>query len=381
MPTELFLRGRVYYIRGTVGPPDRSIRVYKSTGARALHVAEAFQAQLEKTIWDEITFGKRAVVSFAAGAASYLEFVEPAPQDVDRVDRLVAHFGPDKKLNAIDQLAVEDACKKLLAADASNATKIRNVYTPLTAILTHCAVRKLCDKPAFQRPPEPRPEAPKWILPSVANELVAAAGDHLKPIMVFAFCTGARVSEMLGLVWERDVDLRASKVTFRGTKGGRDRTYVMPPRAVGALEALPSREGNVFRRPDGKPYTAKEAEGGQFKKAWLVALRKVGLAEQVLDDDGLQRRMGDGRPIWRPLFTPHGMRHTWATWYQGVMQDPMRLMVVGGWSRLSMVEIYAHLMSSEHIEDAIDFWGAHPENNFGAKPVQRLRVIARNAHE
>jgi integrase len=65
------------------------------------------------------------------------------------------------------------------------------------------------------------------------------------------------------------------------------------------------------------------SEGGQIKTAWHGALRRAGLD---------------------PDLTPHDLRHTWATWHYAVHRDLLLLKVEGGWSSVTLVERYAHLM-------------------------------------
>jgi integrase len=44
------------------------------------------------------------------------------------------------------------------------------------------------------------------------------------------------------------------------------------------------------------------------------------------------------------MFTPHVLRHTWATWHYALNKDLLALKVEGGWANVAMVERYAKLM-------------------------------------
>ena len=70
--------------------------------------------------------------------------------------------------------------------------------------------------------------------------------------------TGARTGEALWLDW-RDVELTRAHVQFPKTKNGDARGVGLHPRAIAALANLKGRTGEVFRRPDGKPYSRPEA--------------------------------------------------------------------------------------------------------------------------
>ena len=163
-------------------------------------------------------------------------------------------------------------------------------------MLNHAARKKWCDEPVIARPAQPAGRV-RWITPVEAERLVEAAAPHLRPLVVFLLCTGARISEALYLDW-RDVDLDRRQVQFLnrssggyGTKSDDNRGVPLHPRAVAALSALPHRKGAVFRRPakggsttatpteknPGLPYEDREgAGGGQVKTAWAGMLRRAG---------------------------------------------------------------------------------------------------------
>ena len=72
--------------------------------------------------------------------------------------------------------------------------------------------------------------------------------------------------------------------------------------------------------------------GGQIKTAWHGAIRRAGID---------------------PVFTPHHLRHTWATWHYAVHRDPRLLQYAGGWSSLALVERYGKWTPKGH-EAAIE---------------------------
>lgn len=370
MSLKLIRRGRTFYLRGTVGPAERRERVFETTGTDDPATAEAYRVQREKELWDRIIHGERETVTFTRAANSYIEHAKPAEGDKRRVRRLAAWFGQDAKLKDITQAALDRCCAGMLERDAANGTKLRSVYIPVTAILTHAAKRGWCDRPIFDRPAQPKGRT-VFLTPAQAVALHAEAAPHLKPIILFGLCTGGRVSEILGLTWA-DVDLTARTCVFRDTKNGRDRIVKLAPRAVTELGALPHREGAVFRKPGvalwqvkgkyrrkgskpvsrtlGEPYAEKDEGGGQFKKAFRGACDRAGLPREVI---------------------PHVMRHTWATWFQAATRDPLRLMYEGGWSGLSLVERYAHLMATDLVPGIARIWGAdHPDRFGGAQTEQ-----------
>lgn len=244
-------------------------------------------------------------------------------------------------LARIGQAQIDDVAAKLKRG-AMPATLNRQIYTPIAAVMHHAARKKWCSKPVIARPKTPKGRV-RWITPEEADSLTLAAGDSLRPLVVFLLCTGARLSEALYLDW-RDVDLSRAQVTFLDTKNGEDRGVPMHPRAMAALSALPHRTGAVFRRhyggvrwdgkirPVGQAYADRGGiGGGQIKTAWSGMLRRSGLSD----------------------FTPHDCRHTWATWHYRANRDIAKLMELGGWKSVEMVMRYTHV-NTAHLASSID---------------------------
>lgn len=367
MPLKLVRRpgSDRWYLRGTV----RGVPVFESAGTADKALAEAARAKREADLFEEAIYGKRAVVSFRRCALSYLDF-EPRDARTEALTlRLIDHFG-NLRLAAIDQDAVDQAVTAIAGQDAAPATKIRAVYTPLTAILNHGAARKWCDHPKFGRPSVPQ-AVTRFLTPAQALALIAGAADHLKPLLMFLVCTGARLSEALDLDWA-DVDLPAARVRFRESKNGEDRIAALPPAAIADLANLAHRDGRVFLRDDGEPYVDRERlVGGQIRTGWATACKRAGLPGVIAERNrprirrGLRpnRREGDiyREPIFRPELTPHDLRHTWASWFYALTKDPLLLKHEGGWRSSEMVERYTHLLPSALIPEIAGVWGAsHP---------------------
>jgi integrase len=326
VPLELKRRPKSTYwiIRGTL----RGIRVEESTGTGDRRAAEEILIKREAAILEQSIHGRRATATFAAAALSYLEqggskrFTVP----------VIKHFGT-LPLARIDQDALDQGARKLYPA-ASPSTRNRQFYAIASAILHHAAKRGWCAPPIIERPSTP-PGRIRWLRIDEADALIAACSDHLRPLVIFMLYTGARTGEALWLDW-RDVDLTRAQVTFRDTKNGDTRSVPLHPRAVAALANLKGRTGEVFRRPDGKPYSRPRnaddtSAGTRIKTAFKAACRRAGIVD----------------------FHPHGCRHTWATWHYAENHDFTKLKKLGGWKTDSMVFRYAHANVSEH-QDSID---------------------------
>ncbi|MFT9046229.1 tyrosine-type recombinase/integrase [Acetobacter orientalis] len=351
--------GAALYIRGTV----RGQSVFESTGTADPEQAEAYRAKREADLWTQSVYGKRAVVTFAHAVTAYLEAEERAETTRTHLRKLLLHFGTSR-LDHIGQQELDDAYKAILTkgAQASGATKIRAVLTPLRAVLEFAAIRGWCSKPAFARP-KVKQVRMQFLRPVEATALVEAAAPHLQPLLIFLIGTGARMSEALELDW-KDVDLRGKRAVV-WQKQDDERHIDLPPVVVLALESLEWRTGRVFRpvrsrKPRGALrgkeigeayYDTGRTGGGQIKSAWATACRKAGLPgrNRVWIPKGGNRQ----KVQFVPDLTPHCLRHTFASWHYCIHRDLLRLKEDGGWHTITMVTRYAKKMPETYRADVM----------------------------
>lgn len=349
------------YLRGTV----RGQGVFESTGTSDPKQAEAIRAKREAELWEASVFGKRAVVTFATAVASYIEAQPRSATTLTHLERLLKHF-KNARISTISQSDLDQAYKAILTkgSEASAATKIRAVLTPLRAVLEFAAVRGWCDRPAFERPRVQQTKM-RFLRPDEAVDLVNAAAPHIRPLLVFLIGTGARMSEALELEWS-DVDLAGRRVVV-WQKQGCERHIDLPPVVVMALEAIPYRSGRVFRplrsrRPKGAIrgkelgeayYDTGRTGGGQIKSAWAFACKRAGLPghDRVWIPKGQKAK----KVQFVPDITPHCLRHTFATWHYCIHKDLLQLKDDGGWQTIAMVTRYAKKMP-DHYRDQIVRW-------------------------
>jgi integrase len=308
-----------WYIRGTV----RGVTVDESTGVADRKAAETIRAQREWQIIQASIHGRKATASFLEAAVAYME----AGGERRYLKRLIGHFG-NLPLAKIDQAAIDQAAK-ILCPSAAPSTVNRQIHTPVSAVVKYAAARGLCDYKQIERPRQPRGRV-RWLTPSEADRLIAACSEHLRPLVIFLLYTGARLSEALYIDWQQ-IDLARGQVQFLATKNGDARGVPLHPRIVATLANLPHPHGEVFRRPDGKPYARKaDRSGGQIKTAFQGACRRAGIVD----------------------LSPHDCRHTWATWHYAANRDLVALMELGGWKSEKMVLRYAH-MNVAHLARSI----------------------------
>jgi integrase len=325
-----------WYIRGTV----RGIPVDESTGTSERAVAEEIRIQREAEVLQRSVHGARATATFLEAAVGYLE----SGGERRYLKPLIDHFGATP-LVRVDQAAIDAASAKLKPT-ASDATRNRQIYTPVSAVLKHAAKRGLCDYPRIDRPRQPKGRI-RWLRPDEAEQLIEACAPHLRPLVTVLFGTGARLSEALYLDW-RDVNLTDRRVWFTDTKNGEARGVPLHQRVWLELVNLPHREGAIFRTHNGQPYARRLGGGGQIDTAFKAACRRAGIEN----------------------FRPHDCRHTWATWLYGATRDLRGLMELGGWKSERMVFRYTHV-NPDHLAAAIN---ALPWENSGKHQKQSVKT-------
>src|SRR5690349_23683699 len=133
MPIRIVRRPKSpnWIIRGTL----RGVRVEESTGTDKRKIAEEIRAKREAEILAQSIYGRRATVTFAEAAVSYLE----NGGNKRFLGRAIRHFGTTP-LAKIDQDAIDVGARKVYP-NASAATRDRQFYTPVSAVLKHATKR------------------------------------------------------------------------------------------------------------------------------------------------------------------------------------------------------------------------------------------------
>jgi integrase len=145
------------------------------------------------------------------------------------------------------------------------------------------------------------------------NRLLDVCKDHLRPIVVFALNTGMRLSEILGLTWDR-VNLEEGIVELVETKSGDIRQVPLTPDARNAIYTSGDiQKGHVFTYED-KPIL-------RVSRSFTTACKKAGIEDLRF----------------------HDLRHTWASYFMMNGGNLYDLMEMGGWKSIDMVRRYAHL--------------------------------------
>lgn len=363
MPLKLVKtpKSKNLYIRGTVSGKS----VFESTGTSDRKLAEEIRRKREAELWHETIYGKRAVITFAEAVTAYIDDKPRSPATNRYLLRLLKHFGTCK-LTDINQQSLKGAYKAVLqdGENASPSTKKRAVRTPLQAVLEFGATQGWCDRPAFA-PISIKVKPKKFLRPEEATRLVENAAPHLQPLFVFLLGTGCRMSEALDLEW-RDVDLWGKRAVV-WQKQGRQRHVDLPPVVIKWLKTIEWRDGHVFRPvkitrkgPDvGERYHDSGRQyGGQIKSGWSGACRRAGLPGRIRE--WIPKGGKKPKEWFVPDYTPHALRHTWASWHYCVHRDIIKLQTEGDWSDIKTVLIYAKLMPEAYKEQIEEWWRIGP---------------------
>ena len=174
------------------------------------------------------------------------------------------------------------------------------------------------------------------------DRMYAALPEHWRPLALFLLVIGARIGEA-SAVMVKDIDLGAGTVRLRRAwkKGERDsrylgttktrrgvRTVVMGPALTEALRPLvEGREADalVFTAPEGGRVYAQHFRN----RVWQPALERAGITKHV---------------------TPHGLRHTSASWLLGKGVAPQVVQHRLGHESLSTTsKVYAHLLTDAQL--------------------------------
>ena len=191
-----------------------------------------------------------------------------------------------------------------------------------------------------------------------AKEILATAEGRWRPLLVAAIFTGLRASELRGLTWDA-VDFKAKEIHVRqradryneiGSPKSHagERSVPMSPMVVNTLKewklACPKGDlGLVFPNGAGKI----EVLSNIYRRGFGAAQEKCGM---VVDTG---RKDTDGKPILRPKYGMHALRHFCASWMIALGFPPKRLQSIMGHSSIQMTfDTYGHLFPNAEDDHA-----------------------------
>lgn len=313
MPIKLYKgtnRSPNYRIRGTY----LKVRVDQSSGTPDINTAR----KLLKKIKDEIECGALTRKPKGPTFAGAVELYVKEKKTERFIMPLLDYFGTKQ----ISEITAQDIIRAShdIYPEATNATRNRQVYTPMLAILRLSGVYL-----AVKRPEKAQGNRRTFFFTQeAAANLINAAYDvehELGLLLTFLLYTGARLSEALKLT-TNNLNLSEASALFPTTKNGHPRSVFLPAVLVSALAGHPrglDRDGRVF----------KYVKGGRLYKLLNEAERASG----VIIPEGVSF---------------HAFRHTFGSWmrrYGGL--DTSGLVATGAWHSRDAAQIYEHVDATE----------------------------------
>ena len=305
-----------WYVRGTyLGQfVDRSTKTDRKAVARKF--IEKWQREIERG-----EFAVESEPTFLSAAVNYLRHHGPTRP----VHRLIEHFG-EKPLRQIDQAEI-DAAALALFPNHSPATRNREVYTPVSAILKRAGIETKIKRPKGSR----GRELTGWLWPEEAERLFKAA-DALDAefglLCRFLCYTGLRLKEATVRFRAEHLRLSEGFAYIPTTKNGEPRPVYLPTHLVAGLANHP----RGLERPGTQVF--RWHKGGRLYNL----LRKAAKDASVVLPE-------------REAF--HVFRHTYGTWmrrYAG--SDTKGLVSTGAWKSEQSASRYAHTVVSEEATKA-----------------------------
>jgi integrase len=295
--------------------------VNKSTGTRQKSLAEKIRKRIERDIESGVLTSKQQT-GFAAAADAYMM----AGGDNRFLRPLILHLG-NTPLDQIGQVAIDKAAAEVYPV-ATAATRNRQVYTPIIAVLRRAGIKADFERPIGWK----SPKSVSWLEPQQAFAVLAAADQHDPEFGLFLrllLYTGMRLGEAISIKLSY-VELDAKRIYLPKTKNADARRVHLTPELVVALANHPRGLGR-----DQRERLFRFHINGRLR-IWLWS---------ALD------RAGVMLPPRQRGF--HLFRHTWATWmrrYGGL--DTSGLLETGAWRDRSSAARYEHLDATEEAQKA-----------------------------
>lgn len=293
---------RYWYIRGKFD----GVNVFVSTKTENEEAARLAKVEFESGLCSTSRGSEGAAATFQEAADLYLEFRDPSKPQRESVKKLCKLLGPrlltDLRQHAIVSAAVE------LYPDCSPATRNRMAITPAAAVIHYAAENNLCPYVKIKRFKEKKPE-PRAVTKEAASALIDGAEGQMKALLVFLFCQGWRISDVLDLQW-KDIDFNGATVKYHVSKTDE---WLTMPLHLRVLDML------------------REAKGDG---------EKVGRVFTWSDKQNVYR---DLRPLCAKVgfrFTPHMARHSFATWLASEGVSTKDIMEAGAWRDFKSVMRY-----------------------------------------
>ncbi len=241
-----------------------------------------------------------------------LSFTDFTPEDAGEYVRKIRKEFSEKsilrKLTACRTFFSYLVKDDFLPSNPFDGISLRETGSRLPSVLTEDEVRELLSLP---------------------RENFSQERDHI--LFLFLYSTGARISEALS-VDVADIEWGERRIRITG-KGDKERFLFLSPHLVSELKDvyLPQRESYLLEK------------GRSSEKALFVSQRGLRLPSSSahIIFDAYRDRLS-----WQKEFTPHTLRHSFATHYLDRGADIRMVQELLGHESISTTQIYTHVSHS-----------------------------------
>lgn len=345
----------LYRTKVKIGVDANGKDIFKYISARTMRELE----DLKREVVAQYIEGKAAAqdVLFGAYAVEWFRVIKAPGLSASSIESYRTALNKDIlpvfsnfNLRAITAMQLQDFVNGYAG---KSATKITMICATLKGIFeSACADRIIIENPmAHIRKPKPTPPEEKIALTVEQRERIEAEcrSNPRAIYLALMYYLGLRPGEARGLQWG-DIDWQKNTVHIQrdidykdGGKVGKVKTQ-KSKRIVPLPDGLRAILSGLRGMPD--LFIVRGENGGTLSKTsaerlWVELMYNCDMVEPA---ENVYYRASDIRSKWRPIITPHAIRHNYATmcWEAGL--DPyttMRLM--GHASIKTTMDIYTHL--------------------------------------
>ncbi|MDH2925607.1 site-specific integrase [Lonepinella koalarum] len=345
-------------------PSGQRIRHSAKTTEKKL--AQEYHDKLKHEAWQIERLNKKPERTIEEALIRFLE-VSQEQKDIETKIRHTEYWRSVLAGRTLSSLTTDDILNNLpthktgTKKKLSPATQNRYRTSILRALSLAHKAGWIDSVPYVPKNPEPKLRV-RWLSKEQALQLINALSlQWMKEVCSFALMTGARMTEILSLTWDKiDFARNIAIVSSDIAKSGKARALPLSREAITLLRKRQSQQlaHYVFHRGKGKYISEIDRE--DFQRA----LTKANIQD----------------------FRFHDLRHTWASWHVQNGTPLMVLKELGGWETVEMVKRYAHLNATHLLNYASvgTFWEQSTitsfkftaENDPQTEPPQNKKAVS-----
>lgn len=244
------------------------------------------------------------------------------------LEKFIDYLG-DRHVSEVSTWDIDSFLAKL----RESGYKERSVYTAAVAVKRFLEYLGLGNNiQGFELPKRPS-DLPRYLKPEEVQEIVDAASNlRDKLIVSLLFCTGIRVSELVGIELS-DINMDERSIRVKG-KGGKERVIFFDTRTKDLLT-------QYVKGIEGDGYLFPGRSGGHIH---YVTVERI--IRRLAKKAGLKKKI-----------TPHVLRHSFATYSLSRGMDVREIQELLGHSSLRTTQVYTHVVRRKLLEDYRRVWG------------------------